>query len=127
MDYLIDTHTLLWYFKGDELLSKTAKEIIDSVDEKKFISIASLWEMAVKLNIEKLKIDYPFSEIEKKINARHITILGINFQHTEQIIKLPLHHRDPFDRMIIAQSIIEDLTVISKDKNFTLYPIKLLW
>jgi PIN domain nuclease of toxin-antitoxin system len=127
MSYLIDTHTLLWYFKGDLQLSKTANDILEDEKKEKFVSIASLWEIAIKLNIEKLELDYPFADIENKLSFENIILLNISFEHTQKIISLPLHHRDPFDRMIIAQSITENLTVISKDKNFPLYPIQLLW
>ena len=127
MSYLIDTHTLLWYFKGDLQLSKTANDILEDEKKEKFVSIASLWEIAIKLKIEKLELDYPFADIEHKLSFENIILLNISFEHTQKIISLPLHHRDPFDRMIIAQSITENLTVISKDKNFSLYPIKLLW
>ncbi len=127
MTYLIDTHTLLWYFKGDSQLSKTANDILENEEQKKYVSIVSLWEIAIKLNIEKLQLDYPFADIEHKLSFENIRILQTNFLHTQQLLILPLLHRDPFDRMIIAQSITENLTVISKDKNFSLYPIKLLW
>ncbi len=127
MSYLIDTHTLLWYLKGDEQLSKNAKGILDNKKEQVFISIASLWEMAIKINIEKLKLDYSFPELEQKLQFEQVAVLGVLFSHTETLTSLPLHHRDPFDRMIIAQSLTENLTIISKDKNFSLYPIQLLW
>ena len=127
MSYLIDTHTLLWYFKGDSQLSIKAKDILEDEKKDKYVSIVSIWEIAVKLTIEKIQLDYPFSDIVHKLSFEKIGILNVSFKHTQQIISLPLHHRDPFDRMIIAQSITEDLTIISKDKNFSLYPIKLLW
>ena len=115
MSYLIDTHTLLWYFKGDLQLSKTANDILEDEKKEKFVSIASLWEIAIKLKIEKLELDYPFADIEHKLSFENIILLNISFEHTQKIISLPLHHRDPFDRMIIAQSVTENLTVISKD------------
>lgn len=127
MSYLIDTHTLLWYFKGDSQLSIKAKDILEDEKKDKYVSIVSIWEIAVKLTIEKIQLYYPFSDIVHKLSFEKIGILNVSFKHTQQIISLPLHHRDPFDRMIIAQSITEDLTIISKDKNFSLYPIKLLW
>lgn len=127
MSYLIDTHTLLWYFKGDLQLSKTANEILEDEKKQKYVSMASLWEIAIKVNIERLQLDYPFADIEHKLKFENIGIFNISFLHTQQVLNLPLHHRDPFDRMIIAQGITEDLTIISKDKNFSLYPVKLLW
>ena len=127
MAYLLDTHTLLWYHNGDSQLSVKAKEILDNTDVQKYFSIASFWEIAIKISVKKLRLDYSFNELHEKIVVRNIPVLNININHTETISNLPLHHRDLFDRMIIAQSITEDLTIISKDKNFSLYPIKLLW
>ena len=127
MAYLIDTHTLLWHFNGDKQMSNSAIEILKNNKLEKYISIASVWEIAIKLGIGKLVLDFSFNEIEEKLTGSNISLLNISVKHTQQIISLPLHHRDPFDRMIIAQSITENLTVISRDKNFSFYPIKLLW
>jgi len=127
MAYLIDTHTLLWHFNGDNQMSISAMEILKDNKQKKYTSIASVWEIAIKMSIGKLLLEFSFNEIEVKLAGSNISLLDISVEHTKEIISLPLHHRDPFDRMIIAQSITENLTIISKDKNFSLYPIKLLW
>ena len=127
MNYLIDTHTLIWFFNGDSQLSDNALTVLNDDSNNKSISIASLWEISFKVNVGKLELGYPYHTIMPKLLLNKISILNIVFGHTENYINLPLHHRDPFDRMIIAQSITEDLTIISKDKNFSLYPIKLLW
>ena len=127
MPYLIDTHTLLWHFNGDKQMSNSAMEILKDNKLEKYTSIASVWEIAIKVSIGKLLLEFSFDEIEIKLAGSNISLLDISVEHTQKIISLPLHHRDPFDRMIIAQSIAEDLTIISKDKNFPLYPIKLLW
>ena len=102
-------------------------EILKNNKLEKYISIASVWKIAIKMSIGKLLLEFSFDEIEEKLAGSNIKLLDISVKHTQQIISLPLHHRDPFDRMIIAQSITENLTVISKDKNFSLYAIKLLW
>ena len=127
MNCLIDTHTLIWFFNGDSQLSDNALKVLNDDSNNKLISIASLWEISIKVNVGKLELAYPYNTIMPKLLLNKISILNIAFNHTENYINLPLHHRDPFDRMIIAQSITEDLTIISKDKNFSLYPIKLLW
>ena len=127
MSYIIDTHTFIWYFNGDNQLSKPALNVLDDKGKDKYLSIASVWEIAIKVTIGKLELTYPFYTIEEKLGLNNISILPVKFEHTNQLISLQLYHRDPFDRMIIAQSITEDLTIISKDKNFSLYPIKLLW
>ena len=127
MANLLDTHTLIWFIEGDKLLSDKAISAINDTPDSNFVSIASIWEIAIKLNIDKLKLQTSFLGIQKKIDENGFKLLPVNFEHTLILRDLPLHHRDPFDRMIIAQSITENLTVISKDKNFSLYPIKLLW
>lgn len=127
MAYLIDTQTLLWHFNGDKQMSNSAMEILKDNKLEKYISIASVWEIAIKNSIGKLLLEFSFNEIEVKLAGSNISLLNISVEHTQKIISLPLLHRDPFDRMIIAQSITENLTIISKDKNFSLYPIKLLW
>jgi PIN domain nuclease of toxin-antitoxin system len=96
MSYLIDTRTLLWYFKGDLQLSKTANEILEDGKKQKYVSMASLWEIAIKVNIERLQLDYPFADIEHKLKFENIGILNISFLHTQHVLNLPLHHRDPF-------------------------------
>ena len=127
MANLLDTHTFIWFIEGDKLLSDKALSAINDGADFNFVSIASIWEIAIKLNIEKLKLQTSFLGIQKKMDENGFKLLPVNFEHTLILRDLPLHHRDPFDRMIIAQSITENLTIISKDKNFSLYPIKLLW
>jgi len=127
MANLLDTHAHIWFIEGDRLLSAKALSAINDEAYFNFVSIASIWEIAIKLNVEKLKLQTSFLGIQKKMYENGFKLLPLNFEHTLILKDLPLHHRDPFDRMIIAQSIAEDLTIISKDKNFSLYPIKLLW
>ena len=127
MANLLDTHTLIWFIEGDSALSKAAISSIQKNYEFNFVSIVSIWEIAIKINIGKLKLQTAFPAIQNKINENGFQLLPITFDHTLIFKDLQLHHRDPFDRMIIAQSITENLTIISKDKNFSLYPIKLLW
>ena len=127
MNLLLDTHSVIWFLNGDNQLSNTASVLIRDVDNNRFLSIASLWEVAIKIKTGKLELDFLFADFEEKLRENAITILPVSFEHTKQLLDLELHHRDPFDRMIIAQSVTENLTIISKDKNFSLYPIKLLW
>jgi len=118
MKYLIDTHTFIWYANGDSKLSTTAKEIIDSNHEK-FISLASLWEMAIKVNIGKLTFTAPFEDvINKQIKINNYKILPIRKAHLFKLINLNLQHRDPFDRMMICQALVENIPIITIDKVF---------
>ena len=121
MKYLIDTHAFIWYSVGDAKLSAKAKEIIDSESEK-YISIASLWEMSIKVSIGKLTFVKPFEEIiEEQLRINNYQILPINKSHLFMLSSLELHHRDPFDRIIICQSIAEKIPVVTVDERFKEY------
>ena len=124
---LLDTHTFIWFINGDRELSSKAKALIEADDSLNFISIASIWEIAIKINLGKLQLNTPFEEINRQIENNGFHWLPITFEHPLQLSKLPFHHRDPFDRMIIAQSTVNRLTVISKDGNFKDYGVKLIW
>ena len=128
MEYLLDTHTFLWFINGDAQLSKNALEAIGNPDSIKYISIASFWEIAIKVNLGKLSLDMPFTDLRQQVTDNGFEILPITFSHTAELISLDLHHRDPFDRIIIAQALNERLILISKDGNFEKYSqLKLLW
>jgi PIN domain nuclease of toxin-antitoxin system len=127
MNYLLDTHTLIWFLEGDNQLSEKAKVSIEKNEEINFISIASLWEIAIKISIGKLELKTTFSKIAEQIFNNGFQILPINFEDTLRITELPFHHRDPFDRIIISQCFNNNLFLISKDRIFTEYDINLIW
>ena len=128
MEYLLDTHTFLWFINGDVQLSKNAREAIGNPDAIKYISIASFWEIAIKVNLGKLSLDMPYNDLRQQVTNNGFEILPITFFHTAELISLELHHRDPFDRIIIAQALIERLILISKDGNFEKYgQLEMLW
>ena len=128
MEYLLDTHTFLWFINGDAQLSKKAKDAVVNPDTIKYISIASFWEIAIKLNLGKLSLDIPYLDLRQQVSDNGFEILPITFSHTTELISLELHHRDPFDRIIIAQAISERLILISKDSNFDKYgQLQMLW
>lgn len=125
--FLIDTHTFIWYAIGDKRLSGKAKSHIDS-SAAKCISVASLWEMAIKSSLGKLTFNAPFNEvITDQIQINNYQILAAEKAHIFKIHELPFHHRDPFDRLMIAQAQIEDLPIISADKKFDSYDLKRVW
>lgn len=126
MRVLLDTHALIWYLEGNQNLASAHRQLIVRSETEVFVSIASLWEIAVKTSIGKLTISRSITEILKQLSTQSIDILGIQPGHVLQVATLPLHHRDPFDRMIIAQSKVEFLPVITSDKMFADYGIKLL-
>ncbi len=121
MKFLIDTHILIWFLEGNELLAKNNREMIASSRNEIFVSIASLWEMAIKISVGKLTISKPFVDVIKQIAEENLEILSISPGHTLQVSTLPFHHRDPFDRIIIARAQVEDLTIISDDPEFDAY------
>lgn len=124
---LLDTHTLIWYVNGDLELSQAARTAIESDNTINFVSIASLWEMAIKISLGKLVLKTPFNQISRQIEENGFEVLPVTFEDTLTVSNLPFHHRDPFDRIIIVQSFNNGLTLISKDKNFDLYKAKVLW
>ena len=126
MQLLIDTHILIWFLEGNKLLSKSRRQIVADSQNNVFISIASLWEMAIKTSIGKLTLAKPLADVIKQIAAEDIEILPILPEHTLQVSTLPFHHRDPFDRIIIAQSQVENLAVMTDDMDFAGYGIKIL-
>ena len=109
-------------------MSQNAREVMEDFDNELFMSIASLWEIAIKVSINKLELTKPFDTfIPEKIEDNEINILQISIPHLSEMMKLPFHHRDPFDRLIIAQSIAEDLPVIGCDGFFKSYEIDMIW
>jgi PIN domain nuclease of toxin-antitoxin system len=124
---LLDTHTLIWYINGDPELSQTARTAIEANDTINFVSIASLWEMAIKISLGKLNLKTPFNQIGRQIEANGFEVLPVTFEDTLTLSTLQFHHRDPFDRIIIVQGFNNGLTLISKDKNFDLYKAKVIW
>lgn len=110
MRALLDTSSFLWFIGGSKKLSAKAREVMENYDNELVMSVASLWEIAIKLSIGKLELSEPFDRlIPEKIEENAIDILQINLSHLSAMMRLPLHHRDPFDRLIIAQGIFEKL------------------
>jgi PIN domain nuclease of toxin-antitoxin system len=126
MTYLIDTHALIWYVGGSKKLSKEARAVIEDTGNTVYISKASLWEMAIKISLGKLEISIPFEELEEYLDENEFSILDYNFDHLNELIALPFHHSDPFDRLIISQAISEDFTIISHDNVFAGYSVRVL-
>lgn len=121
---LLDTHAFLWFLSGDESISVTARRAIEKSYNQNFVSIASLWEIAIKISLNKLSLNGNFSDLERLIHENGFKVLPLEFEDTFLITSLPFHHRDPFDRIIISQSINRKLNLISKDNQFEKYGIK---
>jgi PIN domain nuclease of toxin-antitoxin system len=127
MKLLWDTHTFIWLILGDEKLSKQAKNEIENPENDHYLSIASLWEIGIKVKLGKLEILQPFENIINDVTKNGINILPINFNHLVENMNLDLHHRDPFDRLIISQSKAENMSLLSKDEIFDKYVNNRIW
>jgi PIN domain nuclease of toxin-antitoxin system len=128
MRILLDTHTFIWFIEGNEQLSDAARQLIEEPSNQIFLSVASQWEMIIKISLGKLKLASPFETlIPKMMRDNDISLLNIAFEQLVALSQLPLYHRDPFDRLLIAQAITEQCVLISKDAIFTAYPVKLFW
>ena len=123
MKYLLDTHTLLWFLKGDK-----ARQLIDNPHNEKCLSIVSLWEITVKVSLGKLVLNKPFEKLfPEQLYFNRIEILDITVDSLIKLTTLPFHHRDPFDRLIIAQALVEELPIIGADTVFDAYAINREW
>ena len=128
MRALLDTSSFLWFIAGSDSLSIKARDLIVDMNNDLFLSVASLWEIAIKMSIGKLKLLRSFEQIiPAQLEENFINILPIELNHLSQIIELPFHHRDPFDRLIIAQGMTEGIPVISSDASFQMYPVEVIW
>ncbi|MBQ9365940.1 MAG: type II toxin-antitoxin system VapC family toxin [Schwartzia sp.] len=125
MIYLIDTHILLWALYDSRQLSDTAKIVIQS--QKCSLSIASLWEIAIKVSIGKLKVKQSIQEIFDACLINGIEIIGISPIYCDEMIKLPKIHNDPFDRLIVATAKAENYTILTKDATIPKYGVKTIW
>jgi PIN domain nuclease of toxin-antitoxin system len=122
MNILLDTHILLWYLTDNPKLSDTYAQLIDSAAHKKYVSIASLWEIAIKVSMGKLEINQPIETLV----PHGIAILDISIEHIKRVLTLPFHHKDPFDRMIIGQAMTENFKLMSVDGNFSYYDVEIV-
>lgn len=128
MRVLLDTHAFLWFIEGKSLLSVRARQIIEDATNERFLSVASLWETAIKVGIGKITLHQPFETlIPAQLRVTNVTLLAITLDHVTRLMTLPLHHRDPFDRLLIAQAMAENLTILSADSTFDAYAVNRLW
>src|SRR5207249_7324232 len=114
MKLLLDTHSFLWFIDGNPRLSATARQSIEDLANERLVSIASLWEMAIKASIGRLTFAQPFATLmPDQLQRNSMQVLDITVAHTAHVTTLPFHHRDPFDRMLIAQALVEAIPIIS--------------
>jgi len=127
MTILLDTQTFIWFMEDASKLPINVKNIMNNDDNELFLSVATLWEMTIKMSIEKLKLSRNITEIVNLSLENGFKILPIETKHLISLFGLKYIHRDPFDRMIIAQSISENIPVISSDGIFKEYPMQVIW
>lgn len=128
MRLLLDTHTFIWFVLDSPKLSLTLRGLIEDENNEKLLSTASIWEIAIKQSTGKLYFGLPFRLfIEQQLSLNSIELLNINLDYIALVATLPLHHRDPFDRLLIAQSMVEQIPILSADSAFDAYQIQRLW
>ncbi len=126
MTLLLDTHALIWFLENDPKLPTAIRNQIETTPNV-LVSIASLWEIAIKANIGKLTLSFPFNTIQPSLITDNIAQLPISFDDLQIYLSLPLHHRDPFDRILIAQCLNHSLTLVSQDSKMDNYDIHKIW
>jgi PIN domain nuclease of toxin-antitoxin system len=128
MKVLLDTHAFLWSIAGDDRLSKTAEEIFLDPKINLYFSAASCWEICIKMSLGKLSLKRGwFKTIQAEMRTNAVQWLPVEMQHCMELTKLPFHHRDPFDRVLIAQALAEDLKLLSRDGRLSAYKIERIW
>jgi PIN domain nuclease of toxin-antitoxin system len=127
MRLMLDTHTLIWFLNGDPNLSQKARHAIENPDNLKIVSIASIWEIAIKISLNKFRFSKGFKSFLELIENNGFAVLPITFEHALTVSNLEFIHRDPFDRLLISQCITDNLKIVSKDKNIAKYNIETLW
>ena len=127
MKYLLDTHAIIWYMTQPHQLPLKVKEIIADNSNKKYISSVSLWEIAIKANLGKLDIGSHFDMFIGKIRNSDFVILQIEDEYLKRLAGLPSIHKDPFDRLLITTTLVEELTIITADENVQKYDVPWIW
>jgi PIN domain nuclease of toxin-antitoxin system len=125
---LLDTHAFLWIIGDDPRLSSAARDIFLRPENEVALSVASVWEILVKTASGKFQLPQPAGPfLRAELRKNSVTVLPILLQHVLRVEQLPLHHRNPFDRIIVAQAIEEKIPLVSADAKFSAYPVELLW
>jgi PIN domain nuclease of toxin-antitoxin system len=126
--FLLDSHTLLWFLLDDPQLSSAARDAIADAENQILVSPASLWEIAIKISLGKYRLPQDYGEFMAQQLARNdFDLIPIELRHTAALIEMPFHHRDPFDRLLVAQAKMENITLISRDAALEAYDVQRLW
>jgi PIN domain nuclease of toxin-antitoxin system len=127
MNLLLDTHAFIWFVENDSRIPDKTKTEIEKEANSILVSVASLWEITIKLSLGKIEVKAPLEKIIKEVAGNGFELLPILPEHFLALNKLAYHHRDPFDRIIIAQGLYENLPIVSKDIAFDEYKVKRIW
>ncbi|MBI5959101.1 MAG: type II toxin-antitoxin system VapC family toxin [Chloroflexi bacterium] len=128
MKYLLDTHAFIWLDNDPGHLSPTVRTVCQDTAHTLFVSVASVWEMQIKIQLGRLTLPVSLTQmVENQRQINHIDLLSISLAHVVGLASLPDHHKDPFDRMLIAQAQVENLTLISNDPTIARYPVQVVW
>jgi PIN domain nuclease of toxin-antitoxin system len=127
MKLLLDTHALLWFLNNSEF-TPTARAAIESPDNAVYVSVANLWEIAIKCSLGKLTLSAEFDQVfPAQLELNNFQCIQITHADLHQLCRLPFHHRDPFDRLLIAQALSNGLTLVTRDPHFAAYGVPILW
>ncbi len=128
MKVLLDTHAFLWWIADDPQLSPRARQVMEAADTELFLSAASGWEIAIKSRLGRLKLPADLEDfIAEQLRINAIQVLPIQMSHALHVFTLPDHHRDPFDRMLVVQSRLERLPILTGDPQIAQYPVTTIW
>lgn len=128
MNLLLDSHAFLWFVWDDPQLTPSAKALIEEPSNRKFVSTATCWEIAIKAGLNKLSLGEPVAAfLPRELSINHFDLLNITLAHVTHVESLPSHHRDPFDRLLIAQSVLEGVLLVSADSQFDAYGVERRW
>jgi PIN domain nuclease of toxin-antitoxin system len=125
---LLDTHAFLWWVEGAPAVGRRARAELANPDNDVFLSIASCWELAIKLSLGKLRLTQSLERfIPEQLSRNGFVLLGLEFRHVARVADLPFHHRDPFDRVLVAQALLDGFAIVSADRVFRKYGVTVVW
>ena len=127
MKLLLDTHALLWFQSGDRRLSRSARRAIEAEDAELVVSAATVWEMAIKASLGRLRLSDPVDAYVAEKVSQGYRLLSVSWAHAAKVEGLPWHHRDPFDRLLAAQALAEGYPLVTRDRVFRKYGVKVVW
>ena len=128
MKILLDTHTFLWFIAGDPQLDAYARQLVEEADNERYLSVVSVWEITIKSSLGRLTVPTPPTTlIREHVWANAIDLLAITPEHFDTLHTLPYHHKDPFDRLLIAQAMQEEMLLVTKDRAFSSYNVQVTW